>query len=239
MKKLLFCALALTFTAQSALAAGLRFVGGEIPPYVYSQDGKPNGAASLIVMEMARELGEPFALEFLPWKRAQDETQQNDNVAIIPLARNAEREPLYKWVGPIVVDQEVLITLAGGKAAPKSLAEAKDWSICTLLGSPTVNVLSQAGFTNVQPTKDMATCSRMTNAGRVDAWSAARMVAPYQYRMDGFDPGMLRYGALVRPNEIYMGLSPKVSNETVARWQGALEKLRANGKVAAILKTFE
>jgi polar amino acid transport system substrate-binding protein len=239
MKKVLFFALALTFAAQSAFAAGLRFVAGEIPPYAYSENGKTNGAASLIVMEMARELGEPFALEFLPWKRAQDETQQNDNVAIIPLARNAEREPLYKWVGPIIVDQEVLITLAGGKPAPKSLAEAKDWSICTLLGSPTVAALSQAGFTNVQPTKDMATCSRMTNAGRADAWSAARMVAPYQYRMDGFDPSTLRYGALVRPNEIYMGLSPKVPDATVARWQGALEKLRANGKVAAILKTFE
>jgi ABC-type amino acid transport substrate-binding protein len=65
------------------------------------------------------------------------------------------------------------------------------------------------------------------------------MVAPYQYRLEGFDPGTLRYSVVVRPNEIYMGFSLKVPDETIARWQGALDKLRANGKLAAILKTYE
>jgi tripartite-type tricarboxylate transporter receptor subunit TctC len=36
-----------------------------------------------------------------------------------------------------------------------------------------------------------------------------------------------------------MGFSLKVPDETIARWQGALDKLRANGKLAAILKTYE
>jgi polar amino acid transport system substrate-binding protein len=239
MKKTVICALALCLVGQSAFAAGLRFVGGEIPPYVFTQDGKPNGAVTQIVTEMAREVGEPFTLEFLPWMRAQDETQKGDNIAIIPLARSAERAPLYKWVGPLLIDHELLTTLASGKPAPKSLSEAKDWSVCTLLGSPTETVLRQAGFTHLELTKDTASCARLLNAGRVDAWSAARMVAPYQYRVDGFDASTLRYSVEVRENQIYMGFSPKVSDETIARWQNALEKLRASGKVAAILKSFE
>ncbi len=216
----------------------LVFVAGDIPPYALVKDGKPDGAAVLIVAELAKSLGLPFDVEFQPWQRAQQTTQSNDNVGIIPLSRTPEREPLYKWVGPIVADQEVLLTRTGGKGAPRTLEEAKDWRVCVLRGSAGETALAAAGFTNLQAINDPASCARLLDSGRVDAWSAAKLVAPYQYRLNGLDPRLLQAGAVVRPNEIYLGLSRNISDERVGQWQKALDRLASSGTMAAIIKQF-
>jgi hypothetical protein len=43
----------------------------------------------------------------------------------------------------------------------------------------------------------------------------------------------------VRPNDIYLGFSTDVADEVVSRWQKSLDEMRANGKLAALLKPFQ
>jgi len=224
---------------QPLRADDLTFVAGPIPPYTFKTDGKPDGAATLIVAAIARELGVPFHLEFQPWMRAQLTAQRGKNIGIIPLSRTPEREPLYKWVGPLIFDREILFTIASNKTAPASLDEAKLWVVCALRGSPGEMALKSFGFTRVYAATEPEACARRLAAATVDAWLAAELVAPYQFKLVGLDPTILSRGAEVRNNNTYLGLSTDVSDDVVLRWQQSLDRMRTNGKVTAIMKSFE
>ncbi len=237
---LILCVMITLASGGSLVSADeLRFVAGEIPPYVFLKSGKPDGAAAVIVSELAASLGEPFKLDFLPWSRAQSEVQEKDNLGIIPLSRNPEREPIYKWVGPIVADSQVLVTKASFKKPPKTIEEARDMTIGTLRGSPGEALLRAQGFKRLVDSADEATNAKLLDAERIDAWLVARLVAPFQYRLLNFDPAMLAYGAEVRRNDIYLGLSKNTPDATVKKWQSALDVLQAKGRIAEIIKSFE
>ena len=224
---------------QSALAGDLRFVAGPIPPYVFKNDGFPDGAATAVLDAIARELQIPFQLEFQPWMRAQITAQKEQDIGIIPLSRTPERESLYKWVGPLIYDREVLVTLASNMRAPANLDEGRTLSVCVLRGSPGETRLRALGYNNLFLATDTAACAQRLAAKKVDAWSVAKLVAPYQYKLEGLDPATLSVGAEVRPNDIYLGFSMDVADEVVSRWQKSLDEMRANGKLAALLKPFQ
>ncbi|MTJ80349.1 MAG: transporter substrate-binding domain-containing protein [Telmatospirillum sp.] len=214
------------------------FVAGDIPPYAMPRGQDPDGAAVRILESLAADLGLPFSVDFRPWQLAQKMAQSNGGVGVIPLSRTPEREPLYRWIGPIVADQEVLLFRAGGRPVPARLEEARDWPVAVLRGSAGESVLIKAGFTNLQAVNDPASCARLLEEGKVDAWSAARLVGPYQYRLNGLDPARLLAGPVVRPNDIYLGLARQTPDEVTACWQAALERVRAAGTTDRILRAF-
>jgi len=234
----LFFLCALSAGSQPASAEDLRIVAGAIPPYAFKTGGQADGAATLIVDSIAMEFGSPIQVEFQPWSRAQRTAQQGRNIGIIPLSRSPERETQYKWVGPLIHDREVLMTVSGNRKAPADLEEAKAWPICVLRGSPGEAKLRALGFSGLYAATDTAACAHRLVSGKVDAWSVAEMVAPYQFKLEGFDPTVLSKGAEVRANTIYLGLSKDVADDVVARWQDSLDRMRASGKLAVILKPF-
>jgi polar amino acid transport system substrate-binding protein len=224
--------------ASAANAAEIRLVAGEIPPYSYQSQGKANGAAVRVVEEMAKILGEPTPIKFLPWPRAQGEALNTPNVGIIPLSRTPDRETLYHWIGPIVLDSEVLMTRAGGKAAPQSLDEAKDWVVGVLRATPGEMLLKNAGFNKIYTVNSQASSARVLDSNRLDAWLVAKLVAPYQYRLAGLDPATLRHGVEVRENNIFLGFNRETAAEIVDRWQNAYEKLKGDGAIDRIMQQY-
>ena len=231
--------LCLAFSASQALAQEIRFVAGDIPPYAFQKDGQADGAAVKILQALLKGEGKTAPITFLPWSRAQQDAQQTDAIGIIPLSRTTEREPLYKWVGPLVPDRQVLVTKKGGKPAPKSVAEAKDWIVGVLRGSPGELMLKDAGFTRLDSVTDEATSARKLDAGHIDAWLVAELVAPFQYRLLNLDPSTLENSVDVRPNVIWLGLSKAVPDETVAKLQKDLDAMRSTGEVDAIIAPFK
>lgn len=223
---------------SAADAAEIRLVAAEIPPYSYRSDGEANGVAVRVVEEMAKILGEAAPFKFLPWPRAQREALNTPNVGIIPLSRTPDRESLYHWVGPIVLDSEVLMARTGGKAATQTLDEAKDWIVGVLRATPGETLLKDAGFTKIYTVNSPASSARMLDARRLDAWLVAKLVAPYQYRLAGLDPATLRPGVEVRENNIFLGFNRETAAETVDRWQKAYEKLRDEGAIDRIMEEY-
>jgi len=230
---------ALTVGRQATWAEDLSFVAGQIPPYAFKKDGKPDGSEPLIVEAIAKELGVPFNIRFQPWVRAQLTAQREKNIGIVPLSRTSERESLYKWVGPLVYDQEVLVTVASNKKAPTSLDEAKEWLVCDLRGSPGDAKLKSLGFTHLFAATDTVTCAHMLAAMQVDAWSTGIMPAHYLFKISGFDPATLSIGAKVRDNDTYLGFSKDVDDDVVARWQKSLDRMREDGRLSALLRSIE
>lgn len=237
-KAMMIALLGIACIVAPARAETLRFVAAPLPPLVIDQDGKPDGAVLVVLRELSEKMGNPFSVEFLPQTRALTESQRNTGIGFAGMTRNAERESLYKWVGPLISDSIVLITKKGKMPIPATLVAAKDWRVGVMRGSATVPVLQKAGFTNIEEQKDAETGARMLQGDRIDAWASSKLASRYLYRSLGFDPATLDIGAEVRRNDVYLGVSKDVSDETITAWQTVLDQMRAKGRIDEITKSF-
>lgn len=85
-----------------------QIVTADFPPCSYQQNGKPSGLMTEIMQEVLKELAKDshtpgladVKIEYFPWKRAFKMATEGKNVLLYPVAVNAERAKLLKWVGP-------------------------------------------------------------------------------------------------------------------------------------------
>src|SRR6218665_907043 len=92
----LFCLLLGTARAES-----YQLVTEEWAPYNYVQNGQLTGMATEIVRAIMALTGDTFEVAVLPSMRAGMKLQQRPRTIMFSMFRTPEREPLYKWVGPL------------------------------------------------------------------------------------------------------------------------------------------
>ncbi|MBF0206812.1 MAG: transporter substrate-binding domain-containing protein [Oligoflexia bacterium] len=74
----------------------------EYPPYSYTENGKPAGLATEVVVAVFKEAGLVSNIRFMPWARAYSATLKNKDTFIYSIARTVEREDLFVWVDEII-----------------------------------------------------------------------------------------------------------------------------------------
>ena len=62
--------------------------------------------------------------------------------------------------------------------------------------------------------------------GRVKIWHTARMVAPYVYKLEGYDTSQLRYGIGLDENDLYLGATKNFPPKVAEKWRSAYKKRR-------------
>ena len=114
--------LALLLSSSRAAEQAIKVVAAEFPPLTTNAEGKPGGVVLEVVREACRRAGIALEFNFLPWQRAQMETQARNDVLIIPFTRTPSREAHYQWIAPVLEFHTVLVTLA---KPPSSIEEAR------------------------------------------------------------------------------------------------------------------
>ena len=93
--------------------APLQFYTEEYAPVSFLQNGIADGMASELVRALLQRLGETASIQVVPWSRGYHIVQNTPGTALFATIRNAEREPHFKWVGPIMLAQDAYYGLKG------------------------------------------------------------------------------------------------------------------------------
>ena len=83
----------------------------EFPPFNFSDGGKAAGRSVDLLLEASAAIGQPVSVEDITiaaWARAYKNTVSGPNAMLFSTVRNTEREPLFKWAGPIGVNRLVI-----------------------------------------------------------------------------------------------------------------------------------
>lgn len=222
-----------------ANAKEIRVLATQSMPQCGSVNGQPVGMAVDILKAITADGGPTFKFDFsLPWARALVEVHADTNAAIIPLTRTAEREPNFKWIGDLFDSSGRLVTV--GRAQPiQSVDEAKGLTIGIMRGSSFEGVLKQDGLAHLDVLQNDELIAKMLQAGHVDAWAANEDVERYLFAKTGGDVSKLQGGPLLgKPGQIYIAADPKFPAEDAKAIADGLEKLRASGKLAEIIKKY-
>lgn len=220
--------------AATAEAEEFNLYTAQLPPLAM-ENGEQPGYAVELMQEVARRAGVDLVVNFRPWTRAQAEVRNGKNLAIMPLARTAERESQYTWVAELC-DIEVNFVDVGGRGHTRETARDAG-SVLVQEGTSFVATLRNDGFGNLVTKPDTVNNGRMLAGGRVDVWYVSRPEALWVWKMAKL-PGRPTIGPRNEVEVQWLALSPGASPALVERLRGAVASVIADGTRDRVIRSY-
>jgi len=236
----LLVAVAVWATARAGAATPTVTVyAGDFAPYVTRGEDGPRGVMVELLRAVGERAGVRFAIEIVPWSRAQHLVGGSGGKAmIIPLTRTEAREPDYDWVVPLLSDPLALVA-RDPKIAGMDLAEARNLFVAVQANSPNAAILREQGFDHVQTVTSEAKAARLLKLRRVDAWFARPMVARAEYAKMGGEPEGLIVGPARDTPPMYLGAAKDAfAPDVLNRIRDAFAALWKSGRRAEIVARY-
>lgn len=241
----------LAWTLAAALASGaaradtLQLLTEDNRPLSFPlpADGRPGGGAGRVggvcaevVQAMAQQLGVAPQVTLLPWARAFERAQKDENTGLFCTARTPEREALFQWVGPLMAVEGVFYARRDSGQRLASLDEARAApTILVVRSFFTHQFLQSQGFANLHSVSRPEDMLRMLMNDRAPLMFANKLTVPELAAQQGVPlADLVPLRSVLRVDE-YLAFSPRTSPQVVARWAAALAALRRDGTLGRIL----
>ena len=155
-------------TAQEAL----RVVTELSPPHQTLVNGEVSGISTELVRAVLAEAGVSAQIELYPWARAFRIARSRPNILIYNMARTAEREQQFRWIGTVAAYQLGFVSLSHRSDIKiSSVADAKQYTVAVQRDDLSANFLINNGFVpDVQLVQvaDIAESWQLLLNGKVD-----------------------------------------------------------------------
>lgn len=240
LKKLMIavCATVLLSGVTAAMAENFEIMTEEYPPFNYTENGQITGLATEVVLELAKKVGHPTNIEVKPWARAYAQIQKQDGLILYSMTRTEARESLFKWVGPVASNKWVFFTKKGSGITVDSLEGAKAiGKIGTYKDDAAEAFLKEQGFANLDSVVNDDLNVPKLMAGRIDLWIVGELQGIYKAKLQGVSD-QLEKVMDVKDTQLYIAFSKNTPDEVIAKWQAALDELKASGSYDAMVKKY-
>ncbi|MEX2691787.1 substrate-binding periplasmic protein [Rhizobium mongolense] len=224
MKKLLLLAFLTLPCAAPAQSQTVNFTTEEYAPFNY-RDGKViKGATVEQVEKVMADIGVDYTMELLPWARAYSLAQSQPMTCVFATAHNALRDPLFKWIEPLLVDRNILITRKGSGVVANDLEASKKYTVGTQREDYTEMVLRQKGFTKLDIATDFNATLRKLLGGRIDMMPISEL---YFEKLKADQP--VEMVTILSSQPMGIACNRDFPSDLQVRMQTALDKLIADG----------
>lgn len=233
----------LALLLSPAHAAGITAYTEELPPLNFQQNGQLTGYASELLAAMAARAGITLHQQLLPWARAYTLVQNTPDTLLFSTVRTSEREPLFRWVGPISPRRIYLYRLEKRHDIRLSHSrQLRQLRIGTLFASASQLQLQQLGLpigTGQDSTHSDAANLAKLKLGRVDLIAMLDWAMHWQLQQAGLPERMVTPAALLNgQGQYWYALNPQTPDDTVIRLQTALDDLVKTGHVQRLHQKY-
>lgn len=238
---LLSLVLFLIVTRASAAPAPITLLTEEWPPFNYSEDGVVKGFSVEIVQAVMRDLKENHPITILPGQRAMLVLNGGGRTMFFSMIRTAERESLYKWIGPFGEQSIYFFKRKGEGLSIKTLDDAKRVDkVCSRSVGLVFNLLMAAGFTNLDTGTSPEGIYLKAVNGRCDlAIGESALGVAYWLNKSGVAPDALEKTAVkIAESPFYIAASKDLADAEIARWQQALDKVVRSGEYDRVYRRY-
>ena len=214
----------------------------EWAPYNYLENDQVRGIATDVVRAIMRLTGDDFSIRIMHSMRTSQVLRNQPRTIMFSLFRTPEREPLFKWVGPIVEASIYPYQLASATQPVHTLEQLLHAPRITTRHAGLVPAMLQTlGFSNLDSSVTTSEqVYRMLLAGRTEIIisDTDAGVAYYSRRLN-IAPGALRRIPIeLYRSSLYIAFSLDSDDARVAAWARALEQLRATGELQRIQQRY-
>jgi polar amino acid transport system substrate-binding protein len=239
---LLAALLSFSSQAQTSTSPQIKWLAGDLPPFIWQQNGIPRGYCYDLIIAMSAQLGRRPDLTFFPWARAVKLADQGPGYGIFPLARTPDRETDYKWLIKLMSVKYTFFakssTVRDGSVDVDDIERLRHMRIGYLRGSPIVQNLRAKNFADLIEGRDYQDLIRLLNSGQISAIYAGYPMMNAALDLSGIDVREFRSGASIGAADLYMAASLDLDAAEEARWLAAYESLQRDGTVARLQRQY-
>ncbi|QLC73427.1 ABC transporter substrate-binding protein [Pseudomonas sp. LPB0260] len=170
-----------------------------------------------------------------PWERVYQQALNEPGYGLFSTARTPAREKLFKWVGPIASNDWVLMAKADSPIQLGDLQAAAQYRIGGYKGDAISQYLIDRGLPVQTALRDNKNVEKLLK-GQIDLWVTADPSGRYLAKQEGLDG--LRVVQRFHTAELYLALNLATPDDLVGRLQEALDALRAEGELGAIVARY-
>lgn len=201
--------------------------------YLEYEEGPVVGYVTELVREVLNETGFDYNIEIVPWIRAVQAIDSSPNVIVYSMARTAEREDKYHWIGKTLPLDFYLYGLKDRvEELPKSLEEAVNASIGVIRADVVALYLESQQFTNLVYVRDPSLNLSMIERNRIDLFPYAKREIGLFAKRNGFDEnkliGMFKLDYI--SNDLFIVASKGTSDSIIQKLRLAYQSVIASGK---------
>jgi polar amino acid transport system substrate-binding protein len=222
MKKLLL--LAFLILPAAASAQTVSFTTEDYAPFNY-RDGKViKGATVEQVEKVMADIGVDYTIEMMPWARAYTLAQSTPMTCVFATAHNGLRDPLFKWVEPLLIDRNILIKAKDSAVTADNLEEAKKYLVGTWREDYTETTLKEKGFPKLDVASDFNATMRKLLGGRIDMMPISEL---YFDKLKQDQP--LEMVTVLSSQPMGIACQKDFPDDLLHKMQASLDKLIADG----------
>lgn len=203
------------------------------------RDGVVTGYCVEVIRELQRRVGDSTPIELMPWARAYRMGTDGANVMLICPKRTPEREPYFKWAGPVLESESMFYALGRSRIRLSSLDEARKLEgILVPRDFYSYQYLRGAGFSNLEPVNTSQAMLAMLLAGRRPVMVLDREQLPVLLEQAGADPALIEPVLKLMSIQSFFTFPLDAADNEVAQWQLALDKMKRDGTLARLQKQW-
>lgn len=220
--------------ATAAVAEPLKLVTEDYPPYAYRENGKLIGASVEQIERMMTATGQEYTMEMMPWARALALAEKQPRHCVFTTTHNAERDPHFKWVEPLLWGRTLLVRKAGTAVSPTTIEQARDFKVGATRDDFTADLLKAKGFAKIDLATDFNLNLKKLMLGRIDMMPMAEDYYN-KLRREGTEIDRV----LLLSEQIFsLACNKSVADEEIVRMQSALDRIIADGTQAKLFQKY-
>ncbi|MBF0264918.1 MAG: ABC transporter substrate-binding protein [Gammaproteobacteria bacterium] len=216
------------------------------PPHNMKIDGHLTGLSVDILDAMFKQM--KFAnhvddIKLTNWSRAYTLAMKKSNSMVFSTTRTESREPLFKWVGPIVSTEVGIIAPKSKGIIINKLSDLNQYKIGAVLKDVGETLLLDQGVNKKQifhvdgnDTINLSFTKMLKN--RIDLFSYNIGVAFTNAKSEGFDISQFEVVYILKKADLYYAFNKDTSDDVIAYWQKALDEVKEKGIYDKLLKKY-
>ncbi|WP_419786834.1 substrate-binding periplasmic protein [Pseudodesulfovibrio sp.] len=216
------------FAAHAESFEDLTYLSEEYYPFTYREGSRAKGFSVDLLRRIWDELGVPQQpVEVLPWARAFERACICPKTVLFAVTRTPEREPLFRWAGPIHKVRFELFAKKSSRLYAQNFGSLAGYSIGTVRGDVANTILKQnCPKCFLDAVADMRQNVRKLMQDRLNMVAYEGYSWPGLIRRLGFDPDQFEPVFLIQEAPIYFAFNIQTDPELVERFQRALDKVK-------------
>lgn len=226
----------LALSGKLCVADDITLLTEDTPPVNYlDENNMPAGLSVELVKEMAKRVGDPGQIQVVPWARGYKDAREKPNTALFSTTRTPDREPLFKWVGPLLNKEVVLYKKKGNDLTISTIDDAKKVGmIGAYKDDSKEQLLKKKGFTNLDSSSEDTANPKKLVAGRIDLWISTTIQAGETCKLASVDPAEIEPTLTLQTQQLYLAFSKSTEDTVVTQWQRAFDEMVKDGTAARI-----
>lgn len=205
----------------------------EQPPFNYMNDmGQIAGRSTEVVQKIMNRIGVQYPIHMKPWAEGYNTVLTTNHTALYSTIMTHEREPMFKWVGPIAEVEFSFFTCSDNPVEINTLDDLrKNGKIAVVQSDARDQYLESLQFNNTLKLADDMECIKALSRGDAEFWLGTKDIYVQNVKRTMWEniPDFRRIEIPIMSQRLYIAFNRETPDQVIEEWQRELDSIKEDG----------